>query len=123
MRYSSVEEGELTAERVAAVPEDVDRGRVRFAQARFKGRGCQGGRCLPKHRYGAVLELGWAPAFVHQHCVPLESGRARTTKRGPRACMSCEQGCNGPDLAPLGYHPPAGRCMQPAGGPGTGGCR
>ncbi|KAL4427428.1 hypothetical protein ABPG77_000717 [Micractinium sp. CCAP 211/92] len=32
MRYSSVEEGELTAERVAAVPEDVDRGRVRFAQ-------------------------------------------------------------------------------------------
>ncbi|KAL4447393.1 hypothetical protein ABPG75_004612 [Micractinium tetrahymenae] len=32
MRYSSVEEGELTAERVAAVPEDIDRGRVRFMQ-------------------------------------------------------------------------------------------
>lgn len=37
MRYSSAEEGELTAERVAAVPEDVDRARVRFMQARGLG--------------------------------------------------------------------------------------
>lgn len=34
MRYTAAEEGELTAERVAAVPEDVDRSRVRFQQAR-----------------------------------------------------------------------------------------
>lgn len=32
MRYTSVEEGELTAERVAVVPEDIDRRRVRFQQ-------------------------------------------------------------------------------------------
>lgn len=32
MRYTAVEEGELTVERTAVVPEDVDRGRVRFMQ-------------------------------------------------------------------------------------------
>lgn len=43
MRYSSVEEGDLTAERVASVPEDIDRGRVRFMQARP---GCWGRACV-----------------------------------------------------------------------------
>lgn len=32
MRYRAVEEGALTVERVAAVAEDIDRGRVRFQQ-------------------------------------------------------------------------------------------
>ena len=34
MRYSAAEEGEITAERAAAVPEDIDRERVVFRQVR-----------------------------------------------------------------------------------------
>ena len=34
MRYSSVEEADITAERTAAVPEGIERERVTFMQAR-----------------------------------------------------------------------------------------
>lgn len=33
MRYTAVEEGDITVERSAVVPEDIDRSRVRFQQA------------------------------------------------------------------------------------------
>ena len=37
MRYMAVEEGDITVERSAVVPEEIDRSRVRFQQVRRFG--------------------------------------------------------------------------------------
>lgn len=52
MRYTAVEEGELTVERVAVVPDDIDRRRVRFQQ---------GDACALPHELGPVDAGGRVP--------------------------------------------------------------
>lgn len=74
MRYTAVEEGEVTAQRSAVVPEDMDRTRVRFMQ----GDACN----LPKEL--GPVDAGAPPCqppeppphllalacLVHPRCVP-----------------------------------------------------
>lgn len=68
MRYSTVEEADITAERVAVVPEEVDRQRVRFQQVRRRTclrcvRGCHVMSCQTLGRVKRcgvpTVAIGW----------------------------------------------------------------
>jgi hypothetical protein len=96
MRYSTAEEADITAERVAVVPEEVDRQRVRFQQVRR--RACL--RCVP----GCHVMSDWVKGVVCR-LWPLAGCGIMV----PAAMM--------PAL------PAAGRRMQPAGRAGACRCR
>lgn len=109
MRYTAVEEAEITAQRTAAVPDDIDRSRVRFQRVsltpcgRSDAKHCRQGRvCSAVPAAGAA-----APAATGQ--------RGRPPALGPsRAAIN---------LLRAGTTPRAGRRVQPARQPGARGRR
>lgn len=100
MRYTAVEEAEITVERTAVVPEDIDRTRVRFQQVSW------------------LLLGGWVGGWPA--CLPVRSeGRPLCLP----ACCSGRRQLLYPTRLCITHLLPAGRCVQPAGQPRSSGCR